>query len=294
MFEQFKGQSLIKFSDTFTTTEECKNYLSNYKWKAGFNCSKCNNTSNWKGIKPYTKVCKNCRHVESVTSNTLFHKVKFDLRKAFLMLFEMSTSSKGASSVSMAEKYDVNQKTAWKFMSKVRKAMASSKQFPLEGDCEVDECFIGGYEEGKVGRGSQTKKQVAVVIEKSGEYGIKRAYAIQITNASTKELRKIFDNHISKEAKVKTDKWKGYKPLAKAYKIVQEKSLPKENFKQMHRFIQGLKSWVRGIYHHVSKNHLQSYLNEYCYRFNRHASKENIFDNIIQKMMASRPILIFQ
>lgn len=83
MFEQFRGQNLIEFMDTFSTTEKCKTYLSHYKWKDGFICSKCNHSQHWKGIKPFTKVCKSCRHVESVTANTFFHKVKFDLKIAF-------------------------------------------------------------------------------------------------------------------------------------------------------------------------------------------------------------------
>lgn len=290
MFEQFKGLSLIKFSNTFKTSEECKIHLSHYKWENGFTCSKCGHTHNWKGIKPFTKVCKNCRHVEPVMANTLFHKVKFDLRKAFLILFEMSTSSKDSSSPNLAKRYEINQKTARLFMSKVRKAMKSSGKYPLEGDCEADECYMGGHKEGKVGRGSGNKKKVAVVIEKSGKHGIKWAYAMKIENCSSKELGKLFDKHISKKAKVKTDKWKGYLPLMEDYNIEQEKSEPNVNFKLTHRFIQGLKSWVRGVYHHISDQYIQSYMDEYCYRFNRHGLKENIFDNLVQKMMAVQPV----
>jgi hypothetical protein len=220
----------------------------------------------------------------------MFHKVKFDLRKAFLIIFEISTSSKGTSSTNIAKRYDINQKTAWLFMSKVRSAMKSSGNHPLEGACEADECYIGGHEEGKVGRGSDTKKKVAVLIEKSGKHGIKRAYAMKIANCSAKELGKLFTKHVGEKAEVKTDKWKGYLPLGEIYNIVQEKSDPKVNFKLTHRFVQGLKSWVRGIYHHVSDKFLQNYMDEYCYRFNRHGLKNIIFDNLIQKMMAAKPI----
>jgi len=211
--------------------------------------------------------------------------VKFDLRIAFFILFEMSTTSKGSSSTNFAKRYGINQKTAWLFMSKVREAMGSSGKLPLEGSCEADECYIGGNEEGKTGRGADKKKKVAVVVEKSGEYGIKRAYALKIENCSSPELRKIFDKHIGKQAEVKTDKWRGYQPLKGDYNIVQEKSEPKVNFRQTHRFVQGLKSTIRGIYHHISAKYTQSYMDEYCYRFNRHGSKETIFDNLVQRMM---------
>lgn len=290
MFEQFQGQSLIKFADTFKTSEECKNYLSHYKWHSGFTCSKCGHSHNWKGIKAFTKVCKNCRHVESVTANTLFHKVKFDLRKAFLIIFEMSTTSKGTSGTNLAKRYEINQKTAWLFMSKVRKAMGSSGKHSLEGHCEADECYIGGHKEGKVGRGADNKKKVAVIIETSGEYGIKRGYAMKIDNCSSKELGKLFEKHVGNRAEVKTDKWKGYLPLMSDFNIVQEKSEPTVNFKLTHRFIQGMKSWIRGVYHHISDKFTQSYMDEYCYRFNRHGSKVNIFDNLVQKMMVAKPL----
>lgn len=171
--------------------------------------------------------------------------------------------------------------------------MGSSRKHPLEGGCEVDECYIGGSEEGKTGRGADKKKKVAVVIEKSGKYGIKRAYAQNIKDCSSVELKKIFVKHISKKAEVKTDKWKGHAPLVGEYNIVQEKSEPKVNFIQTHRFIQGLKSTIRGIYHHISEKHAQGYMDEYCYRFNRHGSKETIFDNLVRRKMVKQPAYLY-
>ncbi len=160
----------------------------------GFSCSKCNHSYYWINKKdPFVRVCKGCRHIESVTANTLFHKVKFSLRKAFLIIFEMSTTTKGCSSPVLARKYGINQKTAWLFMFKVRKAMASSEQYPLEGNCEVDEIMIGGHRRGKPGRGAQNKKKVSVVVDKDHKGGIQRAYAVRIEDFSTQQLVKIFD-----------------------------------------------------------------------------------------------------
>lgn len=290
MFEQFEGRSLIKFSEWFDSEEKCKNYLVGIKWKDGFKCPKCGHTHSWEGVKDYTKVCKSCRHIESVTANTLFHKIKFGLRKAFMILFEMGSYTKSCSSPVMAAKYEINQKTAWLFMSKARKAMESSCRQPMNGPVEVDECFIGGYREGKTGRGAANKKQVAIGIEKAGELGIKRAYAISIENCSNKELVKFFEKHVHTGSTVTTDKWKGYLPLVGQYRITQVVSKPKENFILIHRFIQGLKSWIRGVHHHVSDDYLQGYLNEYCFRFNRNRSKNKIFHALIERMMAGTPV----
>ena len=84
-----------------------------------------------------------------------------------------------------------------------------------------------------------------------------------------------------------TDKWKTYGPISKTYNIVQQKSEPKENFQVMYRCIQQLKSWIRGVHHHVSPEYLQAYLNEFCYRINRSIHKETIFDNLLNRMVSA-------
>lgn len=292
MIETFKGTSLIHFMDMFPNSEKCKYYLVDIKWRNGFLCSKCSHNSYWeKRDDPFHRVCKSCRHCESVTSNTLFHMLKFDLRKAFLIIFEMSTTTKSCSALSMARKYDINRKTAWLFMHKVRKAMASSCNHLITGDCEVDEALFGEKRSGKRGRGAEKKKKVSVVIEKAKNGGISRAYARSISNFSSVELSKIFELHIDKRVtKINTDEWKGYLPIMKQWNIVQTKSEPGINFNLMHRFIQQLKGWLRGIHHHASKAYLQAYLDEYCFRFNRHNSRESIFDNLINRMVEHRPV----
>ena len=289
--ELFKGTNLIDFIDRFDNNEKCKNYLADIKWANGFTCSKCNHTYYWKKKNdPFVRVCKGCRHIESVTANTLFHKVKFDLRKAFLIIFEMSTTTKGCSSPVIARKYGINQKSAWLFMSKIRKAMASSQQYPIEGSCEVDEIMIGGRRTGKPGRGAKNKKKVSVVVEKDHKGGIHRSYAVKIDNFSTQQLVKVFERHIDKDAEVDTDLWRSYTPLAGEWNISQSKSQPPQNFITVHRFIQQLKSWIRGIYHWISEGHLQGYLDEYCFRLNRHLFKDNIFNILINRMIVHNPV----
>lgn len=292
MIEEFKGTSLIDFIDRFPNEEKCKYYLADIKWRTGFLCSKCNHNAFWaKKNDPFHRVCKSCRHNESVTANTLFHKVKFDLRKAFFIIFEMSATTKSCSSLSMANKYNINRKTAWLFMHKVRKAMASSGNYPIVDNCEVDEALIGQKVSGKRGRGAQKKKKVSVVIGKAEKGGISRAYARCIADFSANELGEIFNLHIGKGVKrIDTDEWKGYLPLIKDWNIVQTKSKPGINFNLMHRFIQQLKGWLRGIHHHVSKKYLQGYLDEYCYRFNRHRTRNSIFNNLINRMMSHQPV----
>lgn len=210
----------------------------------------------------------------------MFHKVKFGIDKAFYIVFKMSDTTKSISAEQLSKAVGINRKTALLFQQKVRLAMRSSENYPMKGQVEVDEAFIGQQEEAK-GRGAEHKSQIAVAVEKQGASGIKRVYVRKIINASSKELKTIFDKHISPSAQVLTDKWKGYSPLTELFNITQEKSEPDKNFKVMHRCIQQLKSWIRGIHHSVHPEYLQGYLDEFCYRINRSIHKENIFDNLI-------------
>jgi hypothetical protein len=117
------------------------------------------------------------------------------------------------------------------------------------------------------------------------QHKVRLAMICKIDNASARELKVIFDKHISPLAKVLTDKWSGYSPLKERYNITQEKSGPDKNFKVMHRCIQQLKSWLRGIHHSVNPAYLQGYLDEFCYRINRSIHKETIFDNLAPRMV---------
>ena len=287
----FKGMNLLEFTDKFKDDDSCKAYLAFHKWGNGFTCPKCGCQHHHNSKNPYIRRCRDCYHADSVTAGTLFHKIKFGLRKAFTMVFQMTTTSKGQSANQFAKSLSINKETAWFFAQKIRNAMNSSQQYPLIGAVEVDEAFIGGKEDGHQGRGNQTKDTIVVAIEKTkNETGTKRAYAMRIENTSADELRKIFEAHISKDAHILTDKWKGYSPLKEHYHITQEKSKGGENFELIHRYIQGLKSWLRGIYHSVESRYLQVYLDEYSYRFNRSIWKESIFDNLIQRMIKAKPL----
>jgi hypothetical protein len=107
-----------------------------------------------------SRQCTCCRYVESPTAQTLFHKVKFDLLKAFYIVYFVSTNKKGITSTELSRKLNLRQKTCWGFKRKVMKAMESSENHPIEGDVEVDETVFGGQEENTKGRKNINKKLV--------------------------------------------------------------------------------------------------------------------------------------
>jgi transposase-like protein len=288
--ELFKGQNLIEFAERFASEEKCLEYLAFIKWQGGFKCIKCGHTAS-QVRKNHSRTCNKCSHTESATANTLFHKVKFGVRKAFFICFEMSTTTKSLSASYVSERFGVTENTARLFMHKVREAMKSSEQHPMNGKVHVDEFVIGGKEKGKVGRSYESnKKKVVCAVELTDEGKVKRMYSMRIENYSSKELKKLFVKHISKEAKITTDSWKGYLPLAKDYNITQIESDNGLNFKALHTMIHQVKSWIRTTYSWVSEFNINRYLDEFCYRINRSQMKENIFNNLIGKMIAADKI----
>ena len=163
-------------------------------------------------------------------------------------------------------------------MHKVRAAMKSSESHPMTGTVHVDEFVFGGKEEGKVGRSYDTKKKkIVCAVELTDDGKVKRMYALKIDDFSSKELKPIFEKHISIDANVITDLWKGYKPIADEYKITQILSNNGQNFPALHTMIHQIKSWLRTTYSAISNTHIHRYLNEFCYRINRSQAKENIF-----------------
>jgi len=286
----FKGQNLLEFSDRFKSDEDCKEYLSGIKWNDGFECRKCGHKK-YQVRKDFSRTCNVCSHQESATANTLFHKVKFGVRKAFFIVFEMGTSTKSLSASYAAVRFGVTEKTARLFMHKVREAMESSGNHPMDGNVHVDEFVLGGREKGQVGRSYNAKKKKAVTaVELTDDGKVKRMYAMRIKDFSARSLQYMFVDHISRDAKITTDKWRGYRPIAKAYNITQIDSNGGLNFKALHTMIHQIKSWIRTTYSWVSDFNINRYFNEFCFRINRSQSKATIFNNLIVRMVQADKI----
>jgi transposase-like protein len=289
---KFEGVNSIKFNKYFQTDDDCYRYLSEVKWsETPYKCRKCGHLKYGKGKKPFSRRCAKCNYDESPTAGTMFDRLKFSLLTAFHIVFKICTKKKGMSSLELSEEFELRQMTAWQFKWKIQQAMASSCRFPLTGTVQVDEFFIGQYEAGKQGRSSDSKKRLVIVaLEIIGKNGVGRAYAKVINRASAKEFRPFFKAHINPETKVLTDVWKGYLPLKKDYPLLEQIPSNKgANLRQLHIHIMNIQGWLRGIHHHCSKEHLQSYLDEYHYRYNRRNNMGSIFDLTIKKMVASNP-----
>ena len=289
MEKRFESLSLFEFQEKFPDEEACLRYLTELKWASGYTCPHCGNTKYCQGNKPYSRQCTKCNQISSPTSGTLFHMVKFPLLKAFYIVYYVSTSKKGIASTELSRKLQLRQKTCWLFKQKVMAAMKSSGKYAMKGKVEVDETVVGGQEEGVVGRKNIDKKLIVFAIERKGK-GIQRLYGKVIGSSSAKELGCFMKGTIDVGAEVKTDKWSGYKPLKADFpNLFQIPSGKKgEGFPDLHRAIMGFKGWLRGMHHQVE--HLQAYIDEYTYRFNRNFMKTGLFENLMERMMKHPPL----
>lgn len=279
------------FMQKYPDSEACYRHLAHLKWYDGFTCRKCGYTKYCKGAKPHSRRCIGCRYDESPTAHTLFHKLKFELHIAFQMLYDISTHKKGASSIALAERYGIQQKSAWLFRQKVQQAMFSSEEHPLTAHVHVDEFEIGTPQEGEQGRSKSEKKtRVVLAMEyRDGKPG--RGYAQVIDDFSAYSLIEIFDRHIDNHALIETDGWTGYKAIKNWYPGIQQKLSDKgRNFKMIHLQIRNFKNWLRGTHSYSAAGYLQKYIEEYFYRFNRRTHRGAIVENLLRRIVDCQPI----
>jgi transposase-like protein len=186
----FSGIAVHEFMDKFSSNESCYAYLAELKWQKGYECSHCSHTAFGKGRLPSARRCKKCHYDESATTGTLFHKLKFEIKKAFWIVYQVISQKQGVSAMQLSRDLELRKNTAWAFKRKVQEMMQSSENHALTGKIEVDETYIGGYDEGAKGRSMEGKTPVVIALEIRGDQ-LGRAYALQIENCSAGELVKI-------------------------------------------------------------------------------------------------------
>lgn len=283
----YKGTDLLEFIKTFSKENDCLKYLAEIKWpNKEYSCKKCGHTNYCKGKQNYSRRCTRCKYDESPIAGTLFERIGFSLLRAFHIIYALSVRKKGISSYEIESEFSISQDTCWAFRNKVQSVMKSTGKYPLQGRVDVDEFFVGGPEEGKRGRSHGKKKLIIIALEILPEGKFGRSYMRHIKESSEKEFRPFFNDCMSKEAYIRADNWASYASLKDEYKMIEQIESGKgANFYEIHIQIMNFKGWLRGIHHHCSKTHMQGYLDEYCFRFNRRNNLETIFHKLVERMV---------
>lgn len=310
MAKRYRSRSLLSFQRTFRDESICAEHLAQQRWKVGFICPKCGHDEFWFLSKRKLFDCKNCRFQTSVTAGTIFHKTRTALLKWYWLIYRMAMDKVGVSISEMQRILEIKRyETAWLMAHKIRKGMADrDARYKLAGLIEMDESFFGP--KGTVhGRGSENKSVVlcAVSLYKDfkGKERLGFAHMTVIEDASAESIGQYLERlgcgatteegHQLLHA-IRSDGWRAYGKAAKQKDIHHYKVIlhdPKAAGKLLpfvHRVISNAKSVIKGTHRGVSDKHLNSYLSEICYRFNRRFWEMELFDRLIQACVMTETI----
>ncbi len=296
MVEEYP-RNLLELGAKFSTEEACREYLFRLRWPDGFRCPRCDNASCWP-IGEFLYRCTSCRSLTSVTAGTIFQDTHTPLTIWFRAIWWVTTQKNGASALGLQRILGLKSyETAWTWLHKFRRAMIRPGRELLSGRVEVDECYIGAPEEEMRGRGTADKAIVVVAVEEKGS-GIGRIRFRQIPNGSAPNLNRFLLESVEPGSVIHTDGWKGYRKVGSiGFKhevtvLKGRKEAASELLPRVHLVISLLKRWLMGTHQgSVSHKHLDYYLDEFTFRFNRPKSmnRGKLFYRLVQQAVAVEP-----
>jgi transposase-like protein len=295
-------RNLIELEAAFSTEAACRDYLARLRWPDGFRCPHCGGGKAWP-VRNVLFQCADCDRQTSVTAGTIFQDTRTPLPVWFRAMWWVTTQKNGSSALGLQRVLGLKSyETAWAWLHKFRRAMVRPGRDLLTGRVEVDECYVGGPEEGLPGRLNLEKALVVVAAEEDGTR-IGRIGLCQIVDASAESLIPFVRESVVAGSIVHTDGWLGYLPLKKSgYQhdvtyLKHSTQAASELLPRVHLVISLLKRWMMGTHQGaISHKHLDYYLDEFTFRFNRRRSKSRgkLFFRLAQQAVAVDPVTLDQ
>jgi transposase-like protein len=290
-------KDLLEFRDQFHSEAACRDYLVRLRRPEGWRCPKCGGKQFWT-MKRGVLCCQNCEQYVSVTAGTLFADTHKPLRLWFEAMWHVTNQKYGASALGMQRILGFGSyRTAWNWLHKLRRAMVRPGRDLLGGTVEVDEIFIGGERSGKRGRGAAGKSLVLIAAQKATK-GIGRIRLARVVNASGKHLEPVVVQAVESGSRICTDGWAGYnglKDLGYKHEIIRPtQALGGNLLPLVNRVASLLKRWLLGTHQgSVRPSHLDYYLDEFTFRFNRRTSGSRglLFYRLVDQAAHLSPIL---
>jgi len=290
-------RTLAELEARFSSEQACRDYLFRLRWPNGFRCSRCGESKIWP-LRSGRWQCAGCGHQVSVTAGTIFQGTRTPLTVWFRAMWWMTSQENGISALGLQRVLGWGSyQTAWVCMHKLRRAMVRPGRERLSGSVEADETYLGALEEGARGRRTESKALIVVAAEEDGK-GIGRIRMRRIPNASAHSLVSFVEEGVEPGSVVHTDGWLGYEPLqAHGYIhrvtfLRDKQKSPSELLPRVHRVVSLLKRWLLGTHQGaVSIEHLDGYLDEFTFRFNRRKShsRGKLFYRLVQQAVAVEP-----
>ena len=286
-----------EFDARFATEAACRAYLFQLRWPNGFQCPRCGGTRAWP-VRTVRWQCAACGRQTSVTAGTIFQGTRLPLTTWFRAMWGVTSGKTGTSALTLQRELGLGSyQTAWAWLHKLRRAMVRPGRDRLSGEVEVDESFLGGIG-GAEGRSTATKALIVVAAEAVGP-GLGRIRMRRIPNASAGRLTAFVQDAIAPGAEVHTDGWHGYDHLkANGYRhritfLRGDAELAMEQLPRVHLVVSLLKRWLLGTHQGaVRQAHLDYYLDEFTFRFNRRRSRHRgkLFSRLVQQAAAVDPV----
>ncbi len=291
-------RTIEEFEARFSSEETCRAYLVQLRWPEGFRCSRCGHLTAWAVRASLWQCCK-CDHQTSATAGTVFQDTRKPLKMWFRAMWYVTSQKNGASALGLQRVLGLGSyQTAWAWLHKLRRAMVRPGRERVAGWVEVDETYVGGWEEGMKGRRRGEKSLVVIAAQVVGSR-IGRIRMRVIPDASAGSLHPFIETSVEPGSTIHTDGWQGYASIEKkgyAHEVSPIRGRPREASKllpHVHRVASLLKRWLLGTHQGaVEPQHLPYYLDEFTFRFNRRTSKNRgkLFYRLMQQAVATEPV----
>jgi transposase-like protein len=291
-------RSYGEFLAWFPDDEACLDYLDWLRWPSGFSCPRCEGEAAWR-LSDGRWWCAGCRRRRSVTAGTIYHRTQTPLTLWFASAWYMTSSKNGVSAKTLHRLLNFGSyQTAWAMLHRYRSAMVRPGRDRLCGDVEVDETMIGGVKPGKRGRGAAGKVLVAVAVEQTPPKGFGRCRLKAIPNANSPTLRSFLLDHVEPGSTLITDGLSSYHGAAGSDYAHHPTPVKGSGMKAhdllpgVHRVASLVKRWLLGTHQgSAERDHLQAYLDEFTFRFNRRRSRARgmLFYRLLQQAVETAP-----
>jgi transposase-like protein len=283
----------------FRDDKACAAYLEQLRWPGGFICPACKAPGEpWRQTRGRL-LCRTCRHQGSVTAGTILDKTRTPLTTWFEAAWHVTTAKNGLSAKTFERTIGVRYRVAWTILQRFRVAMVRSERERLSGRVEVDETMVGGVQHGgKPGRGA-VKSVVVIAVEVLEPKGFGRLRMRHVPNASGASLVPFVCETVNPGSIVHTDGWSGYSGLADhgylraVTPLASSPNRAHVALPGVHRVASLLKRWLLGTHQgSVTPDHLQSYLEEFTFRFNRRTSRSRglVFRRLLELAAVTGPV----
>lgn len=288
-------RTVAEFEARFATEEACRAYLCRLRWPDGFRC-RCGEANAWLTARGLWQ-CAACGAQTSVTAGTVFQDTRKPLRLWFHAMWWITSQKTGASALGLQRLLGLGSyETAWTWLHKLRRAMVRPGRDRLAGRVEVDETYLGGLAAPR-GRSTAKKALVVVAVELLGPR-LGRIRLRRIKDASAESLQAFIDEAIEPGSLLHTDGWAGYHPVSThGYRhqvtvLRRQQASPSRLLPHVHRIVSLLRRWLLGTHQGaVTPAHLDYYLDEFTFRFNRRTSRHpgKLFFRLAQQAVAVVP-----